>query len=168
MLKIIQFQIGQFPKYICYDNSCQLQKFCVNRANHTDKSRFFDEYTYIIDRLHVKGHVARCREIYPPNLIRELDNAQTMICEQRNFWISGYKHNVKHMNQYRFHFFYIIFTYFNEIKEEGLLNIANTNDVYKPSKRLFTAISNSDDDNTKNDNQMKPANKKLKINEYLN
>ena len=63
MLKIIQFQIGQFPKYICYDNSCQLQKFCVNRANHTDKSRFFDECTYIIDRLHVKGVAKFIRQI---------------------------------------------------------------------------------------------------------
>ncbi len=96
ILKKIRFQKGEFPKYICYDNSCQLHKFCVNRANR--KSKFFAECTYFIYRLHVKGHVARCREIYSPNLIRDLDNAQTMICEQRNFWISGYKHNVKHMN----------------------------------------------------------------------
>jgi hypothetical protein len=49
-----------------------------------------------------------------------------MICGQRNFWISGYKHTVKQMNQYRFHFFYIIFKYFNEIKEESFLNILMT------------------------------------------
>ena len=48
-------------------------------------------------------------EKYSQNLIRDLDNAQTMICEQRNFWISGYKHNVNHMNQYRFHFFIALF-----------------------------------------------------------
>jgi hypothetical protein len=114
----------------------------------------------------VKGHVAPCREIYAPSLIRDLDNAQTMICEQRNFWIGGFKHNVKHMNQYRFtFFFYIIFSYFNEIKEVGLLNIANTNDVYKPSKRLFTAMFSSEEDNMEEEIITKKAeNKKVKKN----
>ena len=89
-----------------------------------------------------------------------------MICEHRNFWIGGYKHNFKHMNQYRFiFFFYIIFSYFNVIKEFGLLNIANTNDAYKQSKRLFTAMYSSEEDNVDEDfilNQ--PASKKGKTN----
>ena len=96
---------GSFPKYIGYDNSCQLHKFCGKRLIDSERSKFLDEMTYVIDRLHVKGHIKQCRDVYSPNLIRDLDDTQTMICEQRNFWISGFKHNVKHMNQYRFIFF---------------------------------------------------------------
>lgn len=110
-----------------------------------------DECTYVIDRLHVQGHVAVCKENYSPKLYSDLDTAKTMVCEQRNFWVSGFKHNVKHMNEFRFIFFlFIIFDYFNEVKCVGLINIANTNDVYKPSKRLITAIESSDEENSEN------------------
>jgi hypothetical protein len=70
------------------------------------------------------------------------------------------------MNQYRFiFFFYIIFSYFNEIKEVGLLNKANINDVYKQSKRLFTAKYCSEEDNVGVDFVLNPpANKKGKTN----
>lgn len=95
----------------------------------------------------MQGHVKACREVFSPDLIRDLDDAQTMICEQRNFWISGFKHNVKHMNQWRFDFFlYIIFSHFNQVKCEGLINIGNTNDVYKPSKKLTTLVESSGDE----------------------
>jgi hypothetical protein len=70
------------------------------------------------------------------------------------------------MNQNRFiFFFYIIFSYFNEIKEVGLLNKANINDVYKQSKRLFTAKYSSEEDNVDEDFVLNPpANKKGKTN----
>ena len=136
--------LGRFPKYLCYDNSCQFSKFCKNRKVRTERSAFLEDLTYVIDRLHVQGHVKACRDVFAPALIKDLDDAQTMICEQRNFWISGFKHNVKHMNQYRFEFFlYVIFSHFNQVKCDGLINIGNTNDVYKPSKKLTTLVESS-------------------------
>ncbi len=55
--KLLEFYFkGVFPRYICYDNSCQLHRFCTNRKR-TDKSRFLDEEIFIIDRLHVQDHV---------------------------------------------------------------------------------------------------------------
>ena len=58
--------IGQFPKYLCYDNSCQFSKFCKNRQGRTDRSAFLDDLTYVIDRLHVQGHIKACREKFAP------------------------------------------------------------------------------------------------------
>ena len=120
-------KLGQFPNYICYDNSCQLHKFCTNRVK-TEKSSFLDNEIFIIDRLHVQGHVEQCKSVYHPNKYNEINSCNTMICEQRNFWIGGFKHMTKHMNQYRFAFFlFIHFNYYNEIKTQGyhLINYNN-------------------------------------------
>ena len=85
---------------------------------------FLSDTTFVIDRLHVQGHVEQCQTIYHPKLLPALDGCNTMICEQRNSWISGYKHMVKHMNKFRFfYFFYIIFSYYNEMKLEDKINI---------------------------------------------
>ena len=41
---------------------------------------------------------------------KELEGVYTEVCEQINFWISRFKHNVKHMNCDRYYYFiYIIF-----------------------------------------------------------
>ena len=39
---------------------------------------------------------------------KELENVNSMVCEEINFWLSGFKHNVKHMNYLRVNFFYFI------------------------------------------------------------
>jgi len=53
---------------------------------------------------------------YNPN-DKETEGVNMVICEQINFWISRFKHNVKHMNCYRFiYFIYIIFNHYNEMK----------------------------------------------------
>ena len=150
MLIWIYSKPGSFPKFICYDNCCQFHKFCLNRTR-TDKSKFFDNQTFVIDRLHVQGHVESCKSVYHPKLYPELDNCNSMICEQRNFWISKYKHIVKHMNQYHFIFFlYCQFDYYNEIKCEGIINIASTSNFSTycsdPQKRKFRFLYSDDED----------------------
>jgi hypothetical protein len=85
---------GSFPKYICYDNSCQLHKFCLNRKK-TSRSIFFEDEIYIIDRLHVQGHVDQCKKVYHPNKYPDIESCNTVICEQRNNWISAFKHMTK-------------------------------------------------------------------------
>ena len=57
--------IVQLPKYICYDNSYQLHKFC-EKLNPTERSKFMHEKIYIIDRLHFKGHVEGFQKIFHP------------------------------------------------------------------------------------------------------
>ena len=110
-----------------YDNGCQLHKFCSARAN-VEESRFLADKIFVVDRLHIQGHVESCRDEYHPQLYHELNNCNTMICEQRNFWLSSFKYITKHMNQYRFFFFFfVIFSYYNEIKLAGVINIINEN-----------------------------------------
>jgi len=112
--------------------------------------------------MHVKGHVKSCQEKYSPSLIKDLDAAQTIICEQRNFWIGGYKHNVKHMNQARFiMYLYVIFTYYNEVIAEGVINIANTNQIYNHCKRKIAQIHSSDE--SSDDQQLNIKTKKINI-----
>ena len=57
---------------------------------------------------------------------KELDNINSMACEEFNYWLSGFKHNVKHMNYIRLNFFYsIIFDIQN--KYQLRLNKENSN-----------------------------------------
>ena len=112
--------------------------------------------TFVIDRLHVQGHVEECKKVYSPDLIKDLKGINSMICEQRNKWISGFKHIVKHMNATRFKFFiYNIFTYYNQIKCEGIVNIANSLNLerYSSYKRKFALFESSDDEEITNENE---------------
>ena len=147
-LTFVKFlQKGPYPKFICYDNSCQLHKFCSKRVK-TSESSFLDNEIFVIDRLHAQGHVEICKEIYHPSLYKELENCNTMICEQRNYWISSFKHITKHMNQYRFNFFiFVIFNYYNEIKSEGIINITKAVDIttFESHKRKFAFLYSEDD-----------------------
>ena len=71
-----------------------------------------------------------------------------MICEQRNYWISSFKHITKHMNQYRFNFFiFLIFNYNNKIKSEGIINITKAVDIttFESHKRKFAFLYSEDD-----------------------
>ena len=71
-----------------------------------------------------------------------------MICGQRNFWIKGFKHMVKHMNRLRFQLFLIIFSYYNSIKCKGIVSIANSTILEKniQNKRKFSTLLSSNDD----------------------
>jgi len=84
----------------------------------------------VIDRLHLKGHVGKlCQTRNNPDKYPLLKNVNTMVCEQINFWASGYKHASKHMNQTRFNFFFlIIFNEFNVIRCKG------RNQIFEPFK----------------------------------
>ncbi len=96
--------LGIFPKFCIYYNASKLQDFVESRSQINENTRVFQELTYVIDRLHIQGRK------YPqtrnnPDKYLLLKNVNTMVCEQINFWASGYKHAAKHMNQTRFNFF---------------------------------------------------------------
>ena len=61
----------------------------------------------------------------------------TFVCGQTNFWVSGYKHSTKHMNNVRFNFFlYIICNEFNIILTQGRVNIFDPlKSIHCPSKK---------------------------------
>ena len=82
-----------------------------------------------------------CKTTYHPKLFSEQDNCNTMICGQRNFWLSRYKHIVKHINHYRLIIYlYCQFDYYNEIKCPGEIKNGNTKKYLNPvhsQKRKF-------------------------------
>ena len=75
--------------------------------------------------MHIKGHVGLdCLKFNHPKHFPELSGTNTVVCEQTNFWASGYKHSTKHMNHIRFNFFlYIICNEFNIIMTQGRVNV---------------------------------------------
>ena len=54
-------------------------------------------------RLHMKGHTGdECKKNNDPALFPELEDTNTVVCEQVNFWLGKFKHILKHINFYRF------------------------------------------------------------------
>ena len=109
-----------YPKYLIYDDACHLKKF-VEKNNIMVKSirgKFLANITYAIDRLHFSNHNDQwCRNNFDPDRIKDLEGVYTVVCEETNYWLSGYKHNLKHINLQRYHFFLInILNMYNEVK----------------------------------------------------
>ena len=83
----------------------------------------FSDVIFVVDRIHIKGHVAACQNEYHPDLYKHLKNINTLINETRNSWVSGFRGVVLHMNSMRYHmFFYIIFNEYNIIFIQGKTN----------------------------------------------
>jgi hypothetical protein len=113
------------PKYIVYDDGCHLKDFVASRVNNSEKTKIFAEKIIVVDKLHIQGHRDhRCLQTCHPDLFPELNEANTVVVEQINFWVGGYKYITKHMNIYRFNFFlFTIFDAYNTIAVEGQFNL---------------------------------------------
>jgi hypothetical protein len=76
----------------------------------------FSKINFVVDKLHIKGNVGDvCKNTVDPNLFPELENSNTVVCEQTNFTIGRHKHQLKHMNKNRFNFFlYVLFDMLND------------------------------------------------------
>ena len=70
---------------------------------------------HIVDRFHINNHVdSWCLKNCNPNIRDDLKGVNTVVVEEINYWLGGYKHMIKHMNYERFHFFiYIISDHYN-------------------------------------------------------
>jgi hypothetical protein len=93
---------------LVYDDACHLKPYCEARAAEclSERVAIFNNIKYVVDKLHIKGHVGEiCRNTVHPNLFPELDDSNTVVCEQTNFTIGRHKHQLKHMNKDRYHFF---------------------------------------------------------------
>jgi len=107
---------GKMPKQCVYDNACKLDKFCMKRSDLSDETGIFKQIMFIVDRLHIKGHIGiDCKKYNHPINFPNLQGVVTVMCEVINSWASGFCHNTKHMNAIRFNFFYSLF-FLNIIK----------------------------------------------------
>ena len=95
----------------------------------------------------MKGHTGEeCRRNNDPALFPELDDVNTVVCEQVNFWLGKFKHILKHMSFYRYNFFlFVILDIYNTIKIQGAVDIADVI-FFEKSDPLKRKIDDADTD----------------------
>ena len=63
---------------------------------------------YVVDK-HITGRKGEeCLRNCHPNLFPELKNVNTVVVEQINFIFGKYKYSMRHMNNFRYYFFFYI------------------------------------------------------------
>lgn len=117
--------------FIVYDDACHLRRFtencCNSISNPTSRLKDFAAKIFAVDKLHIQGHEAWCKAECHPKNWQELDDDNTVVCEQINFWLGGFKSIMRHQNAYRFNFFmYILLNEYNKIKMNGKYNAKNS------------------------------------------
>ena len=116
----IYTHFAKIPKFTIYDDACHLKKYVEKLngfKNINNRCNFFSATTFVVDKLHIKNHVDReyCLKYCDPSKYKELNDINTVVCEDINSWLSGFKHNVKHMNKVRYSFFmFIMLNKYNE------------------------------------------------------
>ena len=117
---------SKLPQFFIYDDACHLKQYINNKTNNntkkfkkfTERTNILCEKTHVIDKMHILNHKAEwCLKNCNPYLIDDLNEINTVSCEQTNFWAGKFKHCTKHLNYARFSFFlYIIFEEYNNQK----------------------------------------------------
>ena len=111
----------KIPVFTIYDDACHLKKYIENLKSFNEnklRCTFFKSTKLVVDKFHIHNHVDElyCLKFCDPNKYSELDEINTVTCEETNIWLSPYKHSVKHMNKQRYLFFlFIMFDYYNQI-----------------------------------------------------
>ena len=108
------------PDILIYDDGCHLKKFIEKNqiSRKSERAIVLDKTKILIDKFHINNHTDKwCLKNCNPNNEVLLDKVNTVVCEEINFWLSGYKHMVKHMKQENFGFFiFIIMDFYNRMK----------------------------------------------------
>jgi hypothetical protein len=111
--------------------------FCVKRAANSDRAGCLKDVDYVVDKLHIKGHIGK--NFCHPDNFPELQPLNTVVCEQKNFCLGKYKYSLKHMSMHRFNFFvFIIFDAYNQLNIENKLGFILNHDISEKSDRLKT------------------------------
>ncbi|CAF1092729.1 unnamed protein product [Brachionus calyciflorus] len=109
-----------YPKFLIYDDACHLKKMVDKNMiwEKSDRASFLKDINFAIDRLHINNHKdSWCLKNLHPENFSELNGINSVVCEETNYWLSGFKHNLKHMNHQRFNFFlFVILNMFNNTK----------------------------------------------------
>ncbi|RNA24790.1 hypothetical protein BpHYR1_001525, partial [Brachionus plicatilis] len=86
------------PDHIVYDLGCKMKKFINNKQRiktETTRLNEFQQKAIVVDRFHFQKHSQEdyfCRENCDADKYSELNGINTSVCEEINFWLSGYKH----------------------------------------------------------------------------
>jgi hypothetical protein len=112
----------------------------------------------------MKGHTGvECRRNNDPALFDELEDVNTVVCEQVNFWLGKLKHFLKHMSFYRINFFLlIILDIYNIMKLQGTVNIAEA--VFFEKSDPLKRKNDDADTDTETDTNLSDSEKLRRIN----
>ena len=96
---------------VVHDDACHLHKYTERRKHESAHAAALapPSVRYLCDAFHMAGHVDPwCRRVCDPRSEQNapiLEGVRTSACEFTFTWLSGYKHQTKHMNQFGFRFF---------------------------------------------------------------
>ena len=96
---------------LIHDDACHTSKFCSKRADESIHAARLapPNLQHICDPFHMAGHTdAWCREHCDPRSAANaplMEGIRSSVCEFTFTWLSRYKHQSKHMNEWGFKFF---------------------------------------------------------------
>jgi hypothetical protein len=143
----------EVPNFIIYDDACHLHPYLMRHQNLLDvRLKKLEKIKFSIDRLHIHNHTRKICQEYNSDKHKELKGINSVVCEETNYWFSGFKHIMKHMNYERFNFYlYIIFNSYNEEKIQ-------LNKVKKYKKTQITTSKSNSDSNSNSDTSFGSSN----------
>ena len=111
--------------------------FSIKRARTSDRCHCLEDVYYIVDKLHIKGHIGKnCKKFCRPDNFPWVKSLNSVVCEQKNFWFGKYKYSLKHMCTYRFNFFvFLICDAYNQLNIENKLGFIVNHDITEKSER---------------------------------
>ena len=67
--------------------------FCIQRSNKSKRAEIFTKLHYVVDKLHIKGHIGKnCRKYCHPENYPSLKSINSVVCEHKKFWLDKYKY----------------------------------------------------------------------------
>ncbi|OLQ15341.1 hypothetical protein AK812_SmicGene385 [Symbiodinium microadriaticum] len=96
---------------VVHDDACHLYKYSERRMGESAHAAALapPALRFVCDAFHMAGHVDPwCRSVCDPRSAENstvLEGVRTSACEFTFTWLSAYKHQTKHMNQFGFRFF---------------------------------------------------------------
>jgi hypothetical protein len=113
MLKKIN-DLTIIPTVLIYDNACSVWIYFKNRLHNTNTitstctTSFIDSCDMYIDRLHQKTHTRpMCHTDRNISTRPDLDDVNTVVCEQRNSWLKQYLNILCNFSGQRSKFYYM-------------------------------------------------------------
>jgi hypothetical protein len=103
------------PELVIYDNSCNLQIFCIRR-----EPSFFMFTQFMLDRLHVAGHT-RCTVAYDPHNHRVIMHINTQQCEHENSKHKPLQMQLYKMGQVSVLFHFLHFQFMDRMERDGVV-----------------------------------------------
>ena len=133
---------GPISNFLIYDAACKLMPFCVKRSTKSERATCLKDIDYVVDKLHIKGHIGKnFKKFCHPDNFPQLKPLNTVVGEQKNFWLGKYKYSLKHMGMTRFNFFvFIICDSYNQLNIENKIGFIVNNDISEKSERLKRKI----------------------------